>query len=52
MKKQKSTLTKEQLEELIANFDPMKDPIMKKVIELGKDKHMSFSDAMKFIENQ
>lgn len=52
MKKQKFTLTKEQLEEAISNFDPTKDETLKKIIELGRNKHISFVDAIKLIEKE
>ena len=52
MKKQKLNITKKQLEEIISNFDPMKDPKLKKIIELGRDKHMSLIDAINLVQKE
>ena len=52
MRKQKFVLTEKQLKEAIANFDPTKDEVLKKVIDLGKTKHLSFIDAIKLIEKE
>lgn len=52
MRKQKLILTKEQLRELISNFDPTKDEMLKQAIELGAKKHIPLIDAIKLIEKK
>lgn len=46
------TLTKEQLATLIANFNPANDPILKRAIELGRDKHLPLDKAIEIAEQE
>lgn len=48
MKKKEFTLTKE----LLANFDPTKDPILKRAIELGRTKHLPLDKAIEIAEQE
>ena len=52
MKKQKFTLTNEQLKTLITNFDPTNDPVLKRAIELGRHKHLPLHKAIEIAEKE
>lgn len=52
MKKKEFTLTKEKLTELISNFDPTKDPILKRAVEISKSKHLPLIKAIEVAEQE